>query len=98
MRDRRIFFEIACYVPQQFTIILYGFGMILHGTNLDSHCFQQKYRGVVFCVEIKVLQMQRNFLTIFFGANEALEALWEGQKSHEGPTRHQGAPGGAGSP
>ena len=34
-------------------------------TNPDWCCFQQNYRGVIFCAEIKVLQMQRNFLTIF---------------------------------
>ena len=32
--------------------------------------------------------MQQNFLKIYFGTKEALEASWEGQKSHEVETTH----------
>ena len=70
----------------------------LISTNSHWRCFQQNYRGVVFCAEIKVLQMQQNFLTIFFGTKEALEASWEGQKSHEVATTHQGKPAPFGAP
>ena len=64
----------------------------LHGTNPNWRYFQQNYRGVVFCAEIKVLEIGQNFLTIFFGTKETPEALWEGQKSHEASTRVEGAP------
>ena len=48
----------------------------MHGTNPDWRCFQQNYRGVVFCAEMKVLQMSWNFLMIFL--------------EHKRPPKHRG--------
>ena len=38
-------------------------------TRTDT-CFQQNYRGVVFCAEMKVVQTPRNFLRIFYGPED----------------------------
>ena len=54
--------KYSCHVYNNFIWFWYD----LDGTNPDWRCFQQNYCGVVFCVEIKVLQMQRNFLMIFW--------------------------------
>jgi hypothetical protein len=43
--------KYSCHVYNNFI----WFGYDLNGTNLDWHCFQQNYLGVVFCAEIKVL-------------------------------------------
>ena len=53
--------KYSCHVYNNFIWFWYD----LHGTNPCWRCFQQNYRGVVFCAEMKVLQMSWNFLMIF---------------------------------
>jgi hypothetical protein len=53
--------KYSCHVYNNFIWFWYD----LIRTNPDWRCFQQNYRGVVICAEIKVLRIGRNFLTIF---------------------------------
>jgi hypothetical protein len=52
-------------------------------TNPDWRCFQQNYRGVIFCAEIKLLGMGWKFTVIFCGPKETPEAPELDQKSPE---------------
>ena len=74
-----------------FTTILYGFGMILLELTRTDACFQQNYRGVIFCAKIKVLGMGWKFTVIFYAPKENPEAQELDQKLHEEAARVEGA-------
>ena len=80
-----------------FTTILYGFGMICMELTRTDAVFSRT-TVVLFSCKNESSPNELKFLTIFFGTKEALEASWEGQKSHEEGTTHQGAPGGLSVP
>ena len=86
--------KYSCHVYNNFIWFWYD----LNGTNLDRRCFQQNYRGVVFLCRNKSSPNAMKLFDDFFGTKEALEASWEGHKSHKGPTRHQGMLGGLAHP
>ena len=65
-------------------------------------CMELTRTNVVFSKTTVVFFLCRNesspnelkLFDDFFGTKETPEASWEGQKSHEEGTTHQGAPGG----
>jgi hypothetical protein len=75
-----------------FIWILYDFHRLTYWPSdrcqlLFSACFWFSRKSIS-----NEVQMQWNFLMIFSGRKQTQEASGEQQKSHRGPTSHQGAP------
>ena len=64
--DRGMWYiSVVPALPNTFSLVLDSNLHDLNETNPDWRCVQQNYHGVVFCAEIKVLGMERNFARIF---------------------------------
>ena len=74
--------KYSCHVCNNFIWFWYD----LIRTNPDWRCFQQNYRGVVFCAEIKVLGMDWKITVIFYGPKETPEVPELGQEVSEEAT------------
>ena len=80
-----------------FTIILYGFDMICMELTRTDAVFSRT-TVVLFLCWNESSPYELKLFDDFFRTKETPEASWEGQKSYEEGTTHQGAPGGPGLP